>query len=87
MNQQNKPSLNITGLIAKALPILAIVFLGLAVLGFLYFFIMGIVNAVNYSSFGAFLDGVATGITRIGFNVFAAAVLAGIAKLIEKKQN
>ena len=91
MDQQNqqpaKSSFNITDLIVKALPVLTIVFIALAVLGFFYGFLMGIINAAQYSSFGLFLDGVALGFQRLGFNVFAAAVLAGISKLIGKKQN
>ncbi len=88
MDQQNqqpaKMNFNVTGLIVKALPILAVVFLALAVLGLLYGFISGIVNAVQYSSFLAFVDGFANGIIRLGFNLFAAAVLSALHKLVTK---
>lgn len=91
MDQQNqqpaKSSFDIVGTIVKILPILSIVFAVLAVLGFLFNFVTGIIDAIAYSNFWAFVDGVASGVMRVGFNVFAAAVLAGIAKLIAKKQD
>ena len=90
MDQQNqKPvkSFNFTDLIVKFLPILALVFVVLAVLGLLYGFLIGIINAVQYSSFGLFLDGVATGIQRLGFNIFAAAVLAALSKMVGKNRD
>ncbi len=91
MDQQNqqpaKSSFDIVGTIVKILPILSIVFAALAVLGFLFNFVTGIIDAIAYSNFWAFVDGLASGIMRVGFNVFAAAVLAGIAKLIAKKQD
>ncbi|MBE6529970.1 MAG: hypothetical protein E7680_05170 [Ruminococcaceae bacterium] len=88
MDQQNqtpaKTSFGITGILVKLLPILVIVFLALGVLAFVYYSISGIVSAARADDFGWFLDGVVSGIQRLGFNLFAAAVLAGISKRIEK---
>lgn len=80
-----KPKLDIVEIIAKVLPILVIVFLGLAALALLYHFILGIVAWAQSDRFIQFIiSGIEPAVQRCGFNLFAAAVLAGICKIIKK---
>ena len=93
MDQQNqqqtpqqpvKPSFNLVDLLVKIIPVLVILFAVLAGVAFLYYFIMGIVDWARYDAFTQFVDGIATGVARCGFNVFFAAVLAALSKIIKK---
>jgi len=79
------PKFNVVDIIVKILPVLTIVFLGLAALALLYYFILGIVAWAQTGRFIQFLiSGIEPAIQRCGFNLFAAAVLAGICKIIKK---
>lgn len=84
-NQQPKKNLSgFTGFIVKALPVLCIVFLSLAAVAFLYYFIEGVANAITFRTFGPLLTGFVGAITRLAFNVFIAAVLAALHKIATK---
>ena len=77
--------LNVVDIIVKILPILVIVFLGLAALALIYNFIFGIIAWAQTGRFIQFIvSGIEPAVQRCGFNVFAAAVLAGINKRIKK---
>lgn len=69
---------------AKLLPVLIIVFLGIGALSVLYYFIMGIANAASYGGFGAFVGGIANGISSAARYIFYAAIMAVGAKRIKK---
>ncbi len=73
--------------IVKLLPILIIVFLGMGVISMFYYFIVGIINAVE-SSYGNamsyFFSGVANSLSSLARYVFYAALLAIGAKRIKK---
>lgn len=87
----------VVDLMVKMLGIMTIVFLGLGAVGFLYEFIMGIVNAVGEtvefygyavgntgSGFGGFVGGVANAIATAAKYAFYAIVTAVGAKLLKK---
>ena len=80
-----KPKFDLVEIIAKVLPILVIVFLGLAVIALLYYFILGIIAWAQTGRFiQFFVNGLQPAVQRVGFNVFAAAVLAALSKIIKK---
>ena len=70
--------------IAKLLPILTIVFLGLGALSMLYYFVMGVVNAFGYGGFTSFVNGIANSISALAKYIFYAALMAIGAKRIRK---
>ena len=70
--------------IAKLLPVLTIVFLGLGALSMLYYFITGVVNAFGYGGFASFVNGIANSISALARYVFYAALMAIGAKRIRK---
>ncbi len=88
MYQPRPQGAGIAGLvdtIIKFAPIAIVVFLSLAAVGFLYYFISGIVNASNYD-FNAdiFFSGIATGLGVAAKYVFYSLVTAFAAKFLKK---
>ena len=80
-----QPKLDLVEIIAKILPLLVIVFLGLAVIALLYHFILGVIAWAQTGRFiQFFVNGLQPAVQRVGFNVFAAAVLAALSKIIKK---
>lgn len=70
--------------IAKLLPVLIIVFLGMGALSMLYYFIVGLVNSFDYGGFGSFVNGIANSLSSAARYVFYAALMAIGAKRIKK---
>ncbi len=70
----------------KLAPIAILAFLCLAAVGFLYYFISGIVNASSMYEFSAsiFFSGIASGIATVAKYGFYSVVVAVIAKLLKK---
>ena len=95
MDQQNQqqpvqptpagPKFSLVDIIVKILPTLVLLFAILAAVAFLYYFILGIVAWAQTGRFLQFLiSGMEPAVQRCGFNVFAAAVLAALNKVIKK---
>ena len=81
-NQINSFSLSkITDIVVNVIPIIVIVFAILAVVAFLFYTVMGITSG----SFRGFLTSFASGISACMSNVFMAAVLSALKKIISKK--
>lgn len=75
----------IVNLIVKILPILALVFVGIAATSMLYYFIGALVNSFGlYGSFGGFITYLASGFSAAAKYVFYAAIVAGIYKIANK---
>lgn len=76
----------LVGFIIKLLPILAIVFLGMGATSFLYYFIWGIVEAVDVYSgaFGLFVTFIAEAFGALAKYIIYAAICAGIYKISRK---
>lgn len=72
---------SVTDVLVKILPIIAIVFLVLAVVAFMYYTIRGI----TAGSFTGFLNGLANAVSACASNVFMASVLAVLYKIGSKK--
>lgn len=70
--------------IAKFFPIIAIVFLGIGVLGLCYNMLMGLINSIGYSAFRFFADGFVTGISCVAKYAFYAVITLGLNKIIRK---
>lgn len=76
---------NVVDILVKILPILTVVFLVIAAVALLYNFILGIVAWAQTGRFIQFLiSGIQPAVARCGFNVFAAAILAALCKIIKK---
>lgn len=76
---------NVVDIIVKILPVLTIVFIVLAAVSLLYNFILGIVAWAQTGRFIQFIvSGIEPAVQRCGFNVFAAAILAALGKIIKK---
>lgn len=95
MDQQNQqqpvqptpagPKFSLVDIIVKILPTLVLLFAILAAVAFLYYFILGIVAWAQTGRFLQFLiNGMEPAVQRCAFNVFAAAVLAALNKIIKK---
>ena len=75
----------IVNLIVKILPILALVFVGIAATSMLYYFIGALANLFGlYGSFGSFITYLAGGFSATAKYVFYAAIVAGIYKIANK---
>lgn len=70
--------------VAKFLPIITIVFIGIGLLGLCYYWLMGLINAIDYESFKTFLSGFVSGISCFARYAFYGVVTLGINKLIRK---
>ena len=81
--QQNQPNSlsKITDIVIKILPLIAIVFAVLAVVAFFFYTIKGF----TAGSFGGFLNGFANAVSACMSNVFMAAVLFALNKIVSKK--
>lgn len=89
MNEQNnqpaKSGFDITSVVAKLIPVLLYIALAFAVVGFLYYFIVGIVNAAGRSgTFGSFVSGFAAALGCVAKYGCLAGILAGVQKLLNK---
>lgn len=89
MNEQNnqpaKSGFDITSVVAKLIPVLLYIALAFAVVGFLYYFIVGIVNAADRSgTFGSFVIGFAAALGCVAKYGCLAGILAGVQKLLNK---
>ncbi len=69
---------------AKFLPKLTVLFMILAVLALLYYFIMAIVNAAAYESFKTFCNGFAGAIGTAAKYILFAGVTAFFTKKLDK---
>ena len=74
----------IVNLVVKMLPILTFVFLCLGATSFLYYFIFGIVDAIDYESFRSFIIDIRSGISSVASYCFYAAITAALSKLLKK---
>lgn len=70
--------------VAKFLPIIAIVFLGIGALGLCYNWLMGLINAISIGGFRMLISGFAGGISCLAKYTFCAVVTIGLDKIIRK---
>ena len=89
MNEQNnqpaKSGFDITSVVAKLIPVLLYIALAFAVVGFLYYFIVGIVNAAGrFGTFSSFVSGFAAALGCVAKYGCLAGILAGLQKLLNK---
>ena len=84
-NQPAKSGFDITSVVAKRSPVLLYIALAFAVVGFLYYFIVGIVNAASrFGTFGSFVSGFAAALGCVAKYGCLAGVLAGGQKRLNK---
>ena len=70
--------------VCKLIPTFITIFLGLAVLAVAFYLIYGIVVAIDYKSFGTFLNYFTTGLASCARYSFYAGVLALLKKYLAK---